>query len=392
MFPLTEFFINNFPAAMSVFLIDAIVVAALAWLTTKSAVALKNRAGLSDGVVGGLLLGIITSVPELISSIAGAINYGRAPSPDTPGSSILGDAIGSNMFCLFILAVALLGGIVIFVRKEVNQINTITLVCVAVGVVFCLMAGLFDNYGMIYDQGKSPFVVHGFNLFSILILLSYAAAVFFMIYGEKIESKGNVVNAWANQNSILPVSQKTKRVMFNHLKLWVIIVLFIIFSALLTGSSVVLESSAEGVIEHFQMEAVFGRTLLLGIASSLPELTALVSLVFEKEYNMSINSIIGSCGFNMTILFVSNLAYSCVYNPTLPQPQAMFALDEKSLLLLVVFLLQIIFMILYLIFNSKSLKQLMVKKQTISFNGALLGLTCLFYVLYLVLGFVLKKG
>ena len=193
MFPITQFFIANFPAAMSVFVIDAFVVAVLAWLTTKVAVALKNRAGLSDGVVGGILLGIITSVPELISSIAGAIAYGQ--NPDSPGSSILGDAIGSNMFCLFVLAVALLGGIVIFVRKEVNQINTITLVCVAVGVVFCLMAGLFDNYGMIYDEGKSPFVVHGFNLFSILILLSYVAAVFFMIYGEKIESKGNVVSA-----------------------------------------------------------------------------------------------------------------------------------------------------------------------------------------------------
>lgn len=390
MFPITEFFINNFPAAMSVFVIDAFVVAILAWLTTKAAVALKNRAGLSDGVVGGILLGIITSVPELISSIAGAINYGQ--NPDSPGSSILGDAIGSNMFCLFVLAVALLGGIVIFVRKEVNQINTITLVCVAVGVVFCLMAGLFDNYGMIYDQGGSPFVWHGFNAFSIFILLSYVAAVFFMIYGEKIESKGHVVNTWANQNSILPVSQKAKRVMFSHLKLWVIIVLFAIFAALLTFCSIILESSAEGVIVHFGMEAVFGRTLLLGIASSLPELTAVVSLVWDKEYNMSINSIVGSCAFNMTILFVSNISYTCVYNPGLPQQQAMFALDQKSIELLIVFLLQIIFLILYLIMNSKSMKQLMVKKQTMSFNGVLLGLTSLFYILYIVLGFVLPKG
>ncbi|MCQ3915092.1 MAG: hypothetical protein MJ201_05115 [Mycoplasmoidaceae bacterium] len=51
---------------------------------------------------------------------------------------------------------------------------------------------------------------------------------------------------------------------------------------------------------------------MLGVATSLPELIAVATLAIDNRYNMMINSMAGSCAFNMTILFACNVAYACL--------------------------------------------------------------------------------
>ncbi|MCQ3907919.1 MAG: hypothetical protein MJ219_04365 [Mycoplasmoidaceae bacterium] len=62
---------------------------------------MKEKAHLSDGVVAGILLGVITSLPELVTCIASVIVHGT-------GSIGFGDIIGSNIFDIFILSICLL--------------------------------------------------------------------------------------------------------------------------------------------------------------------------------------------------------------------------------------------------------------------------------------------
>lgn len=383
-----EYFANNFTAAICVFTFGALLVAVLSTAMSKAAVSLRDKAHLPEGVIGGLLIGVITSIPELISGIFGVINYAKTPVEQFSPSPVFGDAVGSNMFCLFALAVVLLICIKLFVKREVNQTNTFTVIFVIIGTIFCFLACVFDNNGIIYSDSPSPLVWHGFNFFSILILLSYAAAVFFMIFGSKRVKAKAVVIKGSETQTILPASQKKKKSWFGNVNIGVVIFLFILFAILLIVSSLFLAYACEGLIKYWGLGQMFGRTLLLGITTSLPELISIINLVVDKEYNMAVDSTVGSCGFNLTILFVSNVAYAIVYNPAYASQQAMFGLDQYSIMQLVLFLFESILVLAYIIANSQSIKQYLSKKQVYGINASLLSMVGTIYIIYIALGFV----
>lgn len=385
-----DFFNQNPVVALSIYLIMTACVAVLSVCTSKSATALRDKAQLPEGVVAGILIGVITSIPELISGVTGVIQYARGEGGvEAEGSAVFGDVIGSNMFCIFALALILIIFVQKFAKREVNQSNTITLIFVVMGGIFCLLAGLFDNKGLIYKDSPSPIVWHGFNFFSILILSSYIAAVFFMIFGSKRVKAKTVVMKWHETQTILPSDQKNKRKWFVSLKLGIIIFLFIIFSILLITCSMFMALGCESLIDNIPgLDPIIGRTVLLGISTSLPELITIISFCTDKEYNMAIDSTVGSCGFNFSILFIANIAYAIVYPGIETEQAAMFALNKSAVMQLSLFLMQGILLLGYLIANSQSIKQYLNKKQSISLNATLLSLICMIYVIYIILGFV----
>ncbi|MCQ2748249.1 MAG: hypothetical protein MJ223_03335 [Mycoplasmoidaceae bacterium] len=69
-------------------------------ILSKLCVILKIKANLSSGVIAGLLLGVITSLPELVTCLVSAI-------ATKSGELGFGDIIGSNNFDIFVLAVCL---------------------------------------------------------------------------------------------------------------------------------------------------------------------------------------------------------------------------------------------------------------------------------------------
>lgn len=388
-----SFFAENYGAAVACFFTFAIVVGVLATLVTKFAVTIKDKAELPDGVIGGILIGAITSVPEFITAIGYTINAATiGPEYGNPGA-VFGDVIGSNMFCMLIIGVACLATVWIFRHREADQINTITIICLIVGSVLCMLAVLFDNNGLIYGKnsptGKiSPVVWHGFNLFSIFIFLSYAIAVLFMFVGGKIKPAA-VIGKGMKTTTKLPDKQMKAASAFMKLDMAPLILLLILGIAVLTFSSLMLAGSCSGcIVKWFPGDATFGRTLLLGVATSLPELIAVATLAIDNRYNMMINSMAGSCAFNMTILFACNVAYACLWHeglePMFPMPK-----DQNSVMVQVVmFILMCVFFSLYLILNSKSIKGKLRRNQIIATNVSLLTIVIGCYLTYMILGLV----
>ncbi|MCQ3915097.1 MAG: hypothetical protein MJ201_05140 [Mycoplasmoidaceae bacterium] len=99
--PIIDFFNSSFPITISLYCVLLVSVVVITTLLSKLCVILKEKAHLSDGVVAGLLLGVITSLPELVTCIASILVH-------KTGSLGFGDIIGSNIFDIFILAVCLL--------------------------------------------------------------------------------------------------------------------------------------------------------------------------------------------------------------------------------------------------------------------------------------------
>lgn len=82
----------------SVFGMLALVVAAAGFTVAQTGIALANRTGLSETLVGGLLTAVVTSLPELVTSVA-AVRRGAL-------SLAVGGIIGGNSFDVLFVAFA----------------------------------------------------------------------------------------------------------------------------------------------------------------------------------------------------------------------------------------------------------------------------------------------
>lgn len=368
--PIIDFFNSSFPITISLYCILLVSVVVITTLLSKLCVILKEKAHLSDGVVAGLLLGVITSLPELVTCIASILVH-------KTGSLGFGDIIGSNIFDIFILAVCLLACVWMFRKHKANQVNTMTLVFTGVGTIFVLLAMMLD-----YLVPEFIKQCHGFNIMSILILISYGASIFFMTRGAKVKT---------NSKEGLTEIKQAKQSRLFKLNLGWVITLIAIVSIILIACAVFLTFTSESLIFHHwssvfgtEEKASFGGALLLGVVTSLPEIVCCINLCIHKEYNMVIDTIVGSTSFNLSILTIANIVYACLTQ----QAGTMYDWNSYNLTQVIVGIVMIVAMIAYLVANSNKYKNKLKDRQILAINISLLSLVVIAYIVFLVLGFI----
>ena len=124
---------------------------------------------------------------------------------------------------------------------------------------------------------------------SILILVVYGINVLFMKNDESAENE--------NEDNC-------------HLSVIQVVIRFILYSVSLVCVSILLTHVTDQVAEELNLGATAAGAIFLGIATSLPELSASINLVRMKNYNASFGNIVGSNLFNFTILCFADLVYS----------------------------------------------------------------------------------
>lgn len=365
--PIIQAFNDNFALTISLYCILLVGVVGITTLLSRLCVILKEKAHLSDGVVAGILLGLITSLPELVTCIASIIVH-------RSGSIGFGDIIGSNFFDLFVLAICLLACVWIFIKHKSNKVNLTTLICTGVGTVFVLLA-------MIATEYIPALVWHGFNFFSILIFASYVVSIFFLI---KNNNKPN------DDEGLTEIRQARKSKLF-QLKLPVVITLIVVVSLALIACAIFLTFTSESLIFYHwsdvfgtEEKATFGGALLLGVITSLPEIVCCINLCVHKEYNMVIDTIVGSTSFNLAILTFANIAFAIIYEPG----AEMYSWNTQSIIQVSLCLAVILLFIGYLLANIKKNKLKLNTKQSLGINISILSLVVIAYIAFLVLGFV----
>ena len=95
-----------------------------------------------------------------------------------------------------------------------------------------------------------------------------------------------------------------------HLSVIQVVIRFILYSVSLVCVSILLTHVTDQVAEELNLGATAAGAIFLGIATSLPELSASINLVRMKNYNASFGNIVGSNLFNFTILCFADLVYS----------------------------------------------------------------------------------
>ena len=232
------------------------------WLVA-GAVSIAKKYKVSDFVIGAAIVGVGTSMPELVVSFIGAVQ-GNA-------DVAIGNVVGSNIFNVL----GILGITALFFPIAISKDNMKFEIpfCILVSVLLMLLAMNFFN--------GTPATIG--RLDGLILLLLFA---FFMWYSFRRDMK----NA---QTSKTPVKEEN---------IWMAIGKVAAGLAVLITSCDFFVDNAVSVAKSFGVNDAFISLTLIACGTSLPELAASVAAAFRKNTQLALGNIIGSNIFNITLI------------------------------------------------------------------------------------------
>lgn len=260
---------------------------------------LDKKTSLSGAFLGGILLAAVTSLPEMFTSLTSVFLVQN-------NQYVIGNILGSNLFnmALFFIIYGVCFKKVI--DAKINKCHVFSLLMSGLMYVVVIFASF------VFDANK--WLLGWFNPLSILLLLIY---VFSIIKTPKEEESDDDEEI----DSKLTVKQ--------------IVILFTVFSLLLIAASIGMTYCVDWICMEFAgLGETFGGALFLGVATSLPELTATITLCKKKNYNAAVGDIVGSSVFNFLILAVADAASFLVKND-LGEWVGIYSIDSSSMMLII---------------------------------------------------------
>ncbi len=211
----------------------------------------------------GLMLALATSLPELVSSLT-SVSLGN-------DVTAVSNVLGSNAFNIFALFVI---NIVFFKEKIFRRIDPATFKTAKVGfvmyILFVISFLLERMYGV---ELLVPMM--NFTITSVIIVYLYSRSV--------------LNSAQSNEDDV----KVKKDVDLTRTRME-----FVILVIINVVASMILAHTAEDIILHSNLSEGIVGALLVGGATSLPEIITCYALIRKNKYEMAVTSIIGSNTFN----------------------------------------------------------------------------------------------
>ena len=235
--------------------------------------ALATLTGWGRLFVGSLLIALATSLPELSTNVS-AVRL----DPPNPGLA-LGDILGSNMLNMFILAsVALVFGGKRFLVRVAPEQRYLVVVAAALTGLAILMGSL--NFGAsVWEVGLS----------SMVLLVVFVLGMWVVYKTKPVDTRYEEDDP--------------------HISLTRAWILFGLVSAGVVVSGFFLAWSADEIADITGIASSTLGILLLSVVTSMPEVSATVAAARMGAADLGVGGLFGSCGFNATILFYSDLFY-----------------------------------------------------------------------------------
>ena len=234
-------------------------------LLVAGAVSVARRYKVSDFVIGAAIVGIGTSMPELVVSFFGALK-GNA-------DVAIGNVVGSNIFNVL----GILGMTAICYPIAIDKKNMTFEIpfCIGVSVLVTLLALNFFN-------GTPATISRVDGLILILLFFGY-------MYYSFVRDKKNAQQAPMEANE--PI-----------LSLWKSILKVVGGLALLIVSCDFFVDSAVSIAKSWGVSDAIISLTLIACGTSLPELAASVVAAFKKNTQLALGNIVGSNIFNILLI------------------------------------------------------------------------------------------
>ncbi len=234
--------------------------------------ALGRRTGIGQGWIGLIFLAVITSIPELTTTVTGA-------AIDAPNIAV-GNALGSNLFNVAIIAVVdiLLLGRGPFLSKVKGYHATSGGIAILLTVLALI--------GIVVPHEAS---LGGISPVSYLILIGYVFGVF-LLY--RIERRDGEVET--PEEGTMSLGRALTG--------------FIVCAALIITAGVFLIYASKAISEETGLSTSFIGAILVAVVTSLPELATSIGALKIGAYDMIVGNLFGSNMFNILTIFFADLA------------------------------------------------------------------------------------
>lgn len=236
------------------------------------AVSIAKRYKVSDFVIGAAIVGVGTSMPELVVSFLGALG-GNA-------DVAIGNVVGSNIFNVL----GILGLTAVFFPIAVSKENMKFELPVCIAVSFLLTFMVFNFF-----TGGNPVISRIDGLF---LLICFGLFMWYSFYRDR-KNNAAVAEESASEEDQSP--------------LWLAIVKVVGGLAILITSCDFFVDNAVLIAKSFGVNDAFISLTLIACGTSLPELAASLAAALKKNTQLALGNIIGSNIFNiMWILGLSS--------------------------------------------------------------------------------------
>ena len=244
------------------------------WLVD-GASGVARKYGISEFVIGMTIVGIGTSMPELVSSVISAVQG--------HGDMALGNVTGSNICnILLILGVTALISPIKYTRSNIRKD-----VPFAILVSLFLIVMLYNSFGLFGEMGTP-----GISRVDALYLLSIFAV--FMI-----DSFRSAKNGTGEEVEVVKPMPMGKAVVFILLGL----------AGLVFGGRVFVDHTVS-IAERFHVSEAFISITLMAVGTSLPELATCVVAAMKGKNQLALGNVIGSNIFNISLIIGTSAVIS----------------------------------------------------------------------------------
>ncbi|BAK81439.1 sodium/calcium exchanger protein [Candidatus Arthromitus sp. SFB-rat-Yit] len=236
---------------------------------------IDKKTNISGAFIGGVVLAAVTSLPELFTSISGALILNNS-------EIVLGNILGSNIFNLATLSVIVILFIRGFVQSQISKSHTkITMFIIVINIILFLPAYFSKDFN-----------IFNISVVSILVSILYFTSLKFMATND------------------IDGGQDGEEDEENSLTLKQIFIRFILSSIGLVIASIAITYVTDIISIKLNLAASLSGALFLGIATSLPEVTSCLALAKKSKFNLVVGNIIGSNMFNLFIISIIDLLYT----------------------------------------------------------------------------------
>lgn len=230
------------------------------------AVSIARRYKVSDFVIGAAIVGVGTSMPELVVSFIGALN-GNA-------DVAIGNVVGSNIFNVL----GILGLTAVFFPVAIDWKNMKFEIPLCIGVSVLLTILVFNFFN------GSPAVISRPD--GLVLLAVFAGFMWYSFYRDR-KAAADTIDEPSSED-------KTP--------FWLAIVEVVGGLALLITSCDLFVDNAVKIAKSFGVNDAFISLTLIACGTSLPELAASIAAAVKKNTQMALGNIVGSNIFNITLI------------------------------------------------------------------------------------------
>ena len=243
------------------------------WLVD-GASGIARKYGISEFIIGMTIVGIGTSMPELVASVISAIGG--------HGDMAVGNVTGSNICnVLLILGVTALISPIRYTKSNVRKD-----IPFAIGVSLFLLLVLYNGFGLTGEMGMP-----GISRIDALFLLNVFAV--FMIDSFKSAKQGD-----DDEEGAKPMSMG-KAIAFIALGL----------AGLIFGGQFFVDHTVS-IAERFHVSEAFISITLMALGTSLPELATCVVAAIKGKNQLALGNVIGSNIFNISLIIGASAVIS----------------------------------------------------------------------------------